>query len=72
MRSTTSSTLRRAAGLVVDGYEIHHGRTQAAKALVGNDGAVSGLAAGTYFHGLLDDAVSGLVEAQLDRTGLLP
>ncbi len=62
------------AGLSVEGYEIHLGRTLAAAPLVGDDGAVNGLVAGTYFHGLLDSAPvrRALVGALRERRGLDP
>jgi adenosylcobyric acid synthase len=61
-------------GLAVDGYEIHLGRTPAVDPLVDGDGAVSGLVAGTYFHGLLDGAEvrAALVGALRERRGLDP
>jgi adenosylcobyric acid synthase len=61
-------------GLRVEGYEIHLGRTRALDALVGDDGSVRGLVAGTYFHGLLDSAAvrSALISALRARRGLDP
>jgi adenosylcobyric acid synthase len=62
------------AGLRVDGYEIHLGRTAAAEPLVGDDGAVRGLVAGPYFHGLLDSVAvrAALVGVLRARRGLDP
>ncbi len=64
------------AGLPFEGYEIHAGRTTGADPLVrlGDrpDGAVLGLVAGTYVHGLLDapDVRAALVDALRARKGL--
>ncbi|MCK6521383.1 cobyric acid synthase [Myxococcota bacterium] len=60
------------AGLAVDGYEIHLGRTPSAEPLVGDDGAARGLVAGTYLHGLLDGAElrTALIGALRQRRGL--
>jgi adenosylcobyric acid synthase len=52
-------------GLLVEGYEIHLGRTRARDPLVGDDGSVRELVAGTYFH-------TALVGALRERRGLPP
>lgn len=60
-------------GVEVSGYEIHQGRTAPGPTpLVTDDGAVEGLVAGTYLHGLFDApaVVSGLVAALRRRKGL--
>ena len=61
-------------GLAVVGYEIHLGRTEAVDPLVDGDGAVAGLVAGSYFHGLLDSAevCLALVNRLRARRGLRP
>jgi adenosylcobyric acid synthase len=59
---TIRSTGRSFLGPIVDGYEIHMGRTAGAKSVDPflvkengeEDGAVSGRVAGTYFHGLFE------------------
>lgn len=62
------------AGLEVPGYEIHHGVTEARQPLFEGDGAVSGLVAGTYLHGLFEDTAlrEALVAALRARRGLPP
>ncbi|MDP2309106.1 MAG: cobyric acid synthase [Pseudomonadota bacterium] len=77
VRGVTTGAWLLPAGLPVEGYEIHAGRTIAGEGLVrvdgaGLDGAVVGLVAGTYVHGLLDSAeVRGaLVAALRERRGL--
>jgi adenosylcobyric acid synthase len=62
------------AGLPVEGYEIHLGQTEAVEALVGEDGSVAGLVAGTYFHGLLDSSPvrTALIATLRQRRGLDP
>jgi adenosylcobyric acid synthase len=67
-------------GLPVRGYEIHQGRTTASAApllsLPGGelDGAISGLVAGSYLHGLLDDSGvrTALIDALRARRALPP
>ena len=64
------------AGLPVEGYEIHQGRTAAVAPLLDLggrlDGAVSGLVAGSYLHGLLDrpEPRRALLDALRRRRGL--
>lgn len=64
------------AGLPVRGYEIHQGETTAASAAMVDlgrpDGAISGLVAGTYVHGLLDtrEVAGALLAALRVRRGL--
>lgn len=79
--TTTTGRWLLPAGLPVEGYEIHLGRTTSTdpdavspQPLVHGDGAVSGLVAGTYFHGLLDRAPvrAALVAALRTRRGLDP
>ena len=67
------------ANLPVQGYEIHQGRTVASDTPLvhfadGPDGAVSGLAAGSYAHGLLDSGSvrQSLVDSLRVRKGLAP
>lgn len=63
-------------GLPVQGYEIHQGETAPSAAPLvqtdGPDGAISGLVAGTYLHGLLDTAevATALINALRERRGL--
>jgi adenosylcobyric acid synthase len=84
VRGVTSGAWLLPPGLPVEGYEIHAGRTDAATPLVhvaapdadalAPDGAVVGLVAGTYVHGLLDDGAlrAALVAALRARKGLDP
>jgi adenosylcobyric acid synthase len=78
VRGMTTGAWLLPAGLPVEGYEIHAGRTLAAEGLVhteaGSDGAVVGLVAGTYVHGLLDnaDVRAALIAALRARRGLDP
>ncbi|MFN7147162.1 MAG: cobyric acid synthase, partial [Myxococcota bacterium] len=60
------------AGLPCEGYEIHHGVTAAADPLLDGDGAVRGLVAGTYLHGLFERAevAEALVARLRERKGL--
>ncbi len=64
------------AGLQVQGYEIHNGSStvhgDAFLTLDGAEGCVQGSVAGTYLHGLLDDAAvrNALVDALMQRRGL--
>ena len=62
------------AGLPVDGYEIHTGRTSPHEPLLDGDGAVVGLVAGTYVHGLFTNAPlrDALIAALRVRRGLDP
>ena len=73
-RATTSGRWLLPAGLQVEGYEIHLGRTPSLDPLVGDDGSVAGLVAGTYFHGLLDGEPlrRALIGALRERRGLSP
>ena len=72
--STTPGRWLLPPGLAVVGYEIHLGRTEAVDPLVDGDGAVDGLVAGSYFHGLLDSAevCLALVNRLRARRGLRP
>lgn len=62
------------AGLMVEGYEIHLGRTETHEPLLEDDGAVAGLVAGTYCHGLFARAEvrTALLSALRARRGLDP
>lgn len=74
-RDTTRGSWLLPAGLVVEGYEIHHGLTPPGpEPLLEGDGAVVGLVAGTYVHGLLDreEVADALVAALRVRKGLPP
>ncbi|MFZ5481904.1 MAG: cobyric acid synthase [Myxococcota bacterium] len=73
-RAATTGRWLLPAGLPVDGYEIHLGRTPSASPLVGDDGEVAGLVAGTYVHGLLDGEPvrRALIDALRARRGLDP
>jgi adenosylcobyric acid synthase len=77
VRPTAAETTGRwllPAGLRIEGYEIHLGRTTAPAPLVGDDGSVRDLVAGTYFHGLLDSAPvrTALIAVLRARRGLDP
>lgn len=73
-QTSTRGTWLFPEGLRVDGYEIHHGVTAAHDPLLVGDGAVSGLVAGTYLHGLLERAevAHALVARLRARKGLPP
>jgi adenosylcobyric acid synthase len=62
------------AGLLAEGYEIHHGITRVgdAPALLAGDGAVNGLVAGTYLHGIFErtEVAEALVARLRARKGL--
>lgn len=73
-RSRTTGRWLLPADLPVEGYEIHLGRTAAVEPLIEGDGAVAGLTAGTYFHGLFESAElrRALLGALRARRGLDP
>jgi len=78
VHGTTQAGWLLPAGLPVSGYEIHQGLTPAGATpmltLDQPDGAVCGLVAGTYLHGLLDSGPvrSALVNALRARKALPP